>query len=211
RALAAHSAAMPRAQQRGEIERGLLTFDLTPALLRVRVREVGRETDHRRDLPRLGHRALDRIDILGRQTPEETVVVFDTFPSEIRCVADPPLEGHAAVDELVEETFREDADAWRHAVCGSRFAVCRLRASQFGGAPIGYCSISMIVPVTASLASLAKYSAATATSRGVSRRPNGRVATALSSQSGSCSSSRLTRSSPSVRVHPTLIWFTRIR
>src|SRR5207244_3949414 len=88
---------------------------------------------------------------------------------------------------------------------------CR-RHHELGKAPGGYCSRSSTLPVTHSLALVAKYSAARAMSSGTSRRPKGRVAIACSIHSSPLlSSSRFTRRSPSVRVHPTLIWLTRIR
>ena len=50
-ALPAERAAVAGAEPDGEVDGGFLTLDLAPALVGVGVREVGRETDHRRDLP----------------------------------------------------------------------------------------------------------------------------------------------------------------
>src|SRR5262249_16202525 len=149
--------------------------DLPLPLVRIGMGEVRRETQHRRNLPRLPHHVHDWVDVLRRQAPKELVVVLDTLAAERGRISNPAFVRHPAFDERVEVTLRKDTNPWWH------------DAYQFGGAPTGYCSRSSTAPVTRALASDAKYSAAAATSSGVSRRPNGRVAIALGSQSGSCS------------------------
>ncbi len=118
--LAAERAAMPSTKSDREVDRRLLALHLPLPLLRIGMREVRREADHGGDLAGLVHRARDRIDIRGRQAAEETVVVLDPFPAERRRLADPPVERHAAVGQLVEIALGEDADAWRH---GERWTI----------------------------------------------------------------------------------------
>ena len=130
----------------GEIDRFFLPLDLPPALIRIEMREVGREADHRRYLPGFAHRTGDRLHVFRRQAAKEPVVVLHAFAAERRRVADPLLERHPAVDELVEKALWKDADAGRHI----------LLTYQLGGAPTGYCSRSVTAPVMRALSSEAK-------------------------------------------------------
>ena len=80
--LAAERAAVPRAQPDGEIDRRLLPLDLALPFRRIGMGEVGREADHRGDLPGLVHRAHDRVDVGGIEAAEKPVVVLDPLAAE---------------------------------------------------------------------------------------------------------------------------------
>ena len=97
-----------------EIDGGFLALDLSGPLVAIGVGEVGREADHRGDLPGLLHHPCDWIDVRRREAAEEAVVVLDALAAERRGVADPLRVGPPALCEVVEVTLRKQADAWRH-------------------------------------------------------------------------------------------------
>src|SRR4029079_4455272 len=125
---------------------------------------------------------------------QEAVVVLDAFTAERRRLADPRQVVARAGDEVVEPALGEHRDARRRGD-GEAFD------HHVPGAPTANCSTSRTLPVISALSSEAENAAACAMSRGDRMRPNARVLPASSAQwAGWPSSSRLTRSSPSVRV-----------
>ncbi len=120
--------ARPKADR--EIDGRLLTVNLPRPFIGIRMGEVRREAEHRRDLPRFVHHANDRIDVFRRQAAEEAIVVFDAFAAERSRRADPLLERHAAVGQVIEIALREDADARRHHTVRLKFRNGVLRMSS---------------------------------------------------------------------------------
>src|SRR6476469_8524089 len=98
--LAAQSPAVPGPEAHRQIDRGLLTLDLSAPLVGIGVCEVRRKTDHRRDLTGFSHHADDRVHVGWGEAAEESVVVLDAFAAERAGVPDPLLVRAAAIDQV---------------------------------------------------------------------------------------------------------------
>jgi hypothetical protein len=76
------------------------------------MREVRREAEHRRDLPRLAHRVHHGPPRRLFVARKELVVVLDAFAAERGGVMDPSDVAALAAHELVEVALGEDGDSW---------------------------------------------------------------------------------------------------
>ena len=109
-ALTAQGSAMADAQRNAQIDGSTLAIQLPLALGGIGMREIGREAQHRRNLPGLLEHALDRLNAV---LPEKAIEVLDSFAFERGGHSQPIQEVHLPRIDLVDEALGEDANAWR--------------------------------------------------------------------------------------------------
>ena len=105
---------MANVKGNAQINGGALAFDLALAFAWIRMSEIGREAEQRRNLP-------GRLEDLTHRRDthlEEAIVVFDPFRAERGGLAQPREVVHPAGEQLIEIALGKNADSRGSAAVG---------------------------------------------------------------------------------------------